>query len=113
MLDLAAFASSLPSVTPGVACAGTSLESRTFSVHDKAFLFVSPQVVRLKLGVSADEARGLGFVVGANGWVKIPVTELPRAAQMRKWIAESHASMVPAGKRDATRSRPRGGSRSR
>jgi hypothetical protein len=91
MVDVAAIARALPEVTEGIACAGTKLESRTFQVGKKTFLFVSAKDLRLKLVASADEARRLGFRVGANGWVTAGVDRLPTVAMLRRWIAESHA----------------------
>jgi hypothetical protein len=101
MTNLAAIALALPGVEQGVACAGTALESRTYRVGKKSFLFVSKDQARLKLEASAPEARKLGFVVGANGWVTLPVAALPPAAVVERWIAESHSSMSggPAGTR--------------
>lgn len=98
MADLTSIATSLPDVTTGIACAGTALESQTFTTNKKAFLFVSKKDVRLKLAASTAGAKKAGFDVGANGWVKIPLTELPAAAVLKKWIAESHALMAPATK---------------
>lgn len=104
MADLTAIAASLPNVTSGVACLGTALESKTFTTNKKAFLFVSKKDARLKLAASTAEAKAAGFDVGANGWVKIPLTGLPAAATLKKWIAESHALMTPAA-RKPTRTR--------
>ena len=98
MADLTAIAAALPDVTTGVACAGTALESQTFTTNGKAFLFVSKKDVRLKLAASTAAAKKAGFDVGANGWVRIPLTGLPAAAVLKKWIAESHALMAPAAK---------------
>ena len=105
MADLASLAAALPDVTRGVACAGTALESHTFNVNKKAFLFVSKKDVRLKLGESAAKAKSLGFEVGANGWVKIPLADLPVAAVLKKWVAESHALMAPTAKSGAAHKR--------
>lgn len=102
MIDLTAIATSLPDVASGVACAGTALESRTFTTNKKAFLFVSTKDVRLKLDASSAAAKKAGFDVGANGWVKLPLRELPAAATLKKWIAESHALMTPAAKATKT-----------
>lgn len=95
MTDLDRIARSLPEVEVGVACAGTSLESRTWNVGGKAFLFVSKKDVRLKLDVSADEARARGFAVGKNLWATLPLEWLPPERVLTKWIAESHAAMAP------------------
>ncbi|HEY8078429.1 MAG TPA: hypothetical protein VIF62_30075 [Labilithrix sp.] len=84
-------ASQLPDVEEGVACAGTALESRTYAAKKKTFLFVGKEHARLKLDASAKEAKKLGFAVGANGWVKIPLDEAPPKAVIERWVAESHA----------------------
>jgi len=99
MADLDAIARGLPDVEPGIACAGTALESRTYRTRKKAFLFVSKTQARLKLAASAPEAKRLGFAVGANGWVTLPLDGLPPAAVARKWVAESQA--LVAGRAEA------------
>lgn len=91
MADLSSIARSLGDVEQGIACAGTALESRTFTSGKKAFLFVSKEQARLKLAASAAEARALGFAVGSGGWATLPLDELPAAAVLRRWVAESHA----------------------
>jgi hypothetical protein len=97
MHPLAAIARSLPAVTEGVACAGTALESRTFQVHGRAFLFLSGKVARLKLAASATDAQRRGAEVGANGWTKLPLDALPPAAVCKRWIVESHALFAGSG----------------
>jgi hypothetical protein len=91
VIDLAALALALPGVTRGIACAGTALESRTFGVGKRAFLFVSAKEARLKLDASAADATAAGYPVGASGWVKLPLAQLPPIAVLRRWIAESRA----------------------
>lgn len=102
MQDLGAIAKALGDVGEGIACAGTALECRTFTVNGKTFLFVSGKEARLKLVESASEAQRLGFVVGANGWVKVPLDTLPGTNVVKRWIAESHAAM---GKPTAAKTR--------
>jgi hypothetical protein len=111
-MDLAKSAAALPGVTRGVACAGTALESLTFSVNNKSFLFVSKKDARLKLGESAAQARSMGFDVGANGWVKITLTDLPAASVVKKWLSESHGLMTAGASRQRVKP-PRGRSASR
>jgi len=111
MVNLATIARALPGVEQGIACAGTALESRTYQVKGKSFLFVSKQQARLKLAASAPEARKLGFAVGANGWVTLPLDGLPAAAVLERWVGESHALISGAGgrpraKRAGTKKRP-------
>lgn len=104
MVDLGAIARALPGVGEGTACAGTALESRTWTVNGKAFLFVAKKDARLKLTTSAAVAHTNGFAVGANGWVKLPLDELPPAATVKRWIAESHAAI--GGGKPARASKP-------
>jgi hypothetical protein len=102
VVNLGAIALALADVEQGIACAGTVLESRTYQVRKKSFLFVSKEQARLKLGASAPAAKELGFAVGASGWVALPLKALPAAAVLRRWITESHALVArPAGPRSA------------
>ena len=104
MVDLTKIALALPDVGRGVACAGTALESQTFTANGKAFLFVSKKDVRLKLGASVADAKAMGCAVGANGWVKLALDELPAAAVLKRWIAESHG-LVGAARPAASKKR--------
>ena len=97
MHALATIARRLPEVSEGLACAGTALESHTFQVGGKAFLFLSAKVARLKLGNSAAEAKECGCEVGANGWVKLALDTLPPAAVLKRWVAESHGLLGGRG----------------
>jgi predicted DNA-binding protein (MmcQ/YjbR family) len=104
MVSLATIALALPGAEQGIACAGTALESRTFQVKKKSFLFVSKGQARLKLDASASEARKLGFAVGANGWVTVPLDDLPPAVVIKRWIGESYSLVSRArGRSQATR----------
>lgn len=110
MADLDRIALSLPEVQTGVACAGTSLESRTFTIGGKTFLFVSSKDARLKLDASTEDARKRGFVVGANLWVTLPIASLPPERVLTKWVAESYGAVAskPAkasGKKPARKQR--------
>jgi hypothetical protein len=102
----------LPGVEEGVACEGTALESRTFKVNKKAFLFVRPASVMLKLEGSADEARRLAsqdsrYRIGAGGWVTVTpgAGKTPPVALMKRWIAESHRLFAVHGKTAAKKKR--------
>jgi len=94
---LRSIASRLPDVEQGIACKGTSLESVTWQVRKKAFLFVGPSAARLKLSESLAEAKRLaakqpGIEVGAGGWIKLALDEKgPPAAVLERWVGESHA----------------------
>ncbi len=99
-----------PGVEPGVACAGTAVETRTAKVGGRAFLFLRAQDARFKLGASAAEAAKAesGCKVGAGGWchVVLGTHETPTLRVMEAWIAESYALMAapPAAKpRTATK----------
>jgi hypothetical protein len=87
----------LPGTDEGIACAGTALESRTVRAGGKAFLFLGPKEIRLKLGESLTEARRLaakhpGSVkVGKGEWVSIGRGDLGAVplAVMTTWVKES------------------------
>jgi len=107
MTNLGSIALALPGVDEGIACAGTALESHTYRVNKKNFLFVSEKSARLKLSASSSEARRLGCEVGTNGWVKLALDALPPASVVRRWIVESHS--LAAGGSDAAGARARTG----
>ncbi|MBL8802144.1 MAG: hypothetical protein JNN27_09130 [Planctomycetes bacterium] len=91
MVNLGSIALEFADVVEGVACAGTALESRTYRVNKKNFLFLSAKLARFKLDASSAEAKRQGCEVGANGWVKLSLDALPPASVVRRWLAESHA----------------------
>jgi len=102
-----------PSATETIACKGTAIESRRFSVGSKAFLFVGPKNVMVKLGASQDEAERLAarepdrYRIGASGWATVTTGDdhaLPLPL-LRRWIDESH-DLVVAGKTSAKKKRP-------
>ncbi|MEQ1761169.1 MAG: hypothetical protein ABL986_22910 [Vicinamibacterales bacterium] len=95
----------LPGVSVGVACAGTTMEARTFSAGSKAFLFIGRKDARLKLSVSLRDADVLaarpdtGVKVGAHGWTTIAVqreSSIPQAT-LTQWVVESHSLVSGAG----------------
>ena len=100
------FALGLPGAEESVACAGTALEKRTVKASGKAFLFLGPKDLMLKLGASLQQARKLAqddperCKAGASGWVTIRFERgLPLSvARLRAWVGESHAllSKTPA-----------------
>lgn len=98
-------ASRIPGVVTGVACAGTALESRTFTIARKAFLFVGVKEARLKLLASLGEARKLAeqfpeaVRVGGVGWVTIALhatAGLPSPV-LARWVVESHELFAGTG----------------
>jgi hypothetical protein len=93
--EVARLATRHDGVTVGVACAGTAVESRTYRVGDKAFLFVGKRDLRFKLDGSVAAATAAGVDVGKGGWAKLSIESgrLPR--QLDAWIAESYQLMAP------------------
>lgn len=99
-------ANALSDVEEGIACAGTSLESKTFTVRGKAFLFIGPKNARLKLAQAAGEAKEWAAKpdsvvnVGTGGWVAIRFDDGVRPADsiLRKWVAESHTLFAGSAK---------------
>src|SRR5262245_44564218 len=69
-------ATKLAGVETGIACKGTALESTTYNVNGKAFLFVGPKDARLKR---------------AAGWTKIDLSAPPSDADVTAWVGESYA----------------------
>lgn len=117
-------AESFPEVTRGVACKGTKLESTTFGVKNKVFLFVrdqsDPVELRFKLAASASEAQKLSATdkrvsIGANNWAKLSFspTDPPALDLVQRWIGESYTAVVgtspvgtASGKAQATKAKP-------
>jgi hypothetical protein len=105
-------------VEESIACAGTALESSTYTAMKKAFLFVAAREtiyeLRLKLGASKAEASRLSakspdrFAIGATGWAKItfPKGEPGPRAILERWIDESHALFVPASSKAGPARKP-------
>jgi predicted DNA-binding protein (MmcQ/YjbR family) len=92
-----------PGTEEGVACEGTALEKRTVKVRGKAFLFLGPKDLMLKLVTSLDEVNAMAaneparYKVGAHGWVTIThddVATLPHAVIVN-WIQESYRLAAP------------------
>ncbi len=95
-----------PGVVEGVACQGTALESATFGVGKKVFLFVRKmdgiQELRLRLTESQAEARKLAsahpdsYAIGAQGWAKVMfgTDGTPSIALLERWIEESYRAVV-------------------
>lgn len=77
-----------PNVTLGVACKGTALESTTFEVNDKAFLF-------LRKTPAGYEAR----MKVAGTWIKHELVDGKLPAKLETQIAASYAAMAPKPKR--------------
>ncbi len=95
-----------PETSEGIACAGTSLESRTIKAGSKAFLFLRATEIRLKLEESLAEAKRIAkkdpkrFQVGAGGWVKAVLSDGgPPLELLKRWIDESYRLMAGTKKR--------------
>jgi predicted DNA-binding protein (MmcQ/YjbR family) len=102
LTSLKKLALSHPGVEEGIACAGTSLETLTFNVRGKSFLFVAAKddglQLRLKVAASLSEAQKLAkhdptrFEANKNGWVKLTYADdAPPADLLQRWIGESYA----------------------
>jgi predicted DNA-binding protein (MmcQ/YjbR family) len=89
-----------PGVTEDVACKGTALESTSYKLGGRAFLFVQRKsgalVLRLKLAASADAAVRAGGTAGAHGWVTLTVPASEPAAALQGWVHESRELVAGA-----------------
>ena len=87
----------------GIACTGTALEKRTIKTGNKAFLFLGPTDVMVKLGDSIAEAAQLAskepvmYRIGAHGWttIKFGSGTMPPVDRLIRWVEESHRLMAP------------------
>jgi hypothetical protein len=100
-----------PDVEQAIACRGTALESASFKVRGKAFLFLRPTTAMLKLGDSLAEATRLAVKepalckVGSGAWVTIALDgdNSINAKVLAGWVAESYSIMVtPKVRKKAT-----------
>lgn len=83
-----------PGVEEKVACRGTALESASFRVGGKAFLFLSPGKAMVKLDGSREEASEIAACkTGAGGWTTVDLAsdEAPATSLLVRWVAESRA----------------------
>ena len=85
-------------VEESLACKGTAIESASFKVRGKSFLFLRPATAMLKLESSKAQAQSLATrsphacKVGASGWTTLTFSE-PAAVNLKlaeKWVAESY-----------------------
>jgi len=114
MQVLRQFALKLPETEEGVACEGTTLESRTVRRKNKAFLFLRAADLRLKLAASLKEAAELAsqeparYAVGAHGWVLVKLDGASDPLEvLKRWIQESY-SLLGGDKSTSTRSNAAG-----
>ena len=88
-----------PGVEESVACKGTAVESSSFKVGGKAFLFLRSGTAMLKLEKSKSEAIELArrsphlCKTGSGGWTTVALTEPSELEPglLESWIAESYA----------------------
>ncbi|MBK7645051.1 MAG: hypothetical protein IPJ19_18725 [Planctomycetes bacterium] len=107
MSNPASIALALGDVEQGLSCAGTALECRSFLVKKQAFLFLSEEHLRLKLGRSVAQAKKRGVAVGAAGWIKLDLDDLPPQPMLKAWIAESYALFAGKDRAKAPASKPK------
>ena len=85
-------------VEEGIACKGSVIQSATFKVRGKAFLFLRPGRVMVKLEASRAEAVKHAakspdrYKIGAGGWATVTYTESRDVSlpMLRRWIEESY-----------------------
>jgi hypothetical protein len=112
--SLAKVAAALPRVEQGIACEGTAVESRTFKIRGKAFLFLRRGNAMVKLEQSITEANDLGksgdtlVRAGAGGWTTIKWDDTHPApmAAMKRWIRESYELQAGAEDRSKPKKKP-------
>jgi hypothetical protein len=100
----------LPDVEQGIACAGTVIESRTYKIGGKAFLFLGPKVARFKLIDSAKEMaarakkEGTRYSIGAGGWAALTLDgKSPVKGDLEKWVGESYRALGGGGGKPAAK----------
>jgi hypothetical protein len=88
-----------PNIEEGLACKGTVIESATFEVQGKAFLFLRPEKAMLRLDRSHGEAATLAakkpacYKVGSGGWITISLSS-PNDLSMKvlsSWVAKRYS----------------------
>jgi len=101
---LAAHASKLAGAEEGVSCKGTAAESRTYQLKKRAFVFLRPVAMMVKLGESIPASVELAkedpktYQAGASGWttIKFQTDAKLSAKLLSSWIDESHALFTEA-----------------
>ena len=92
-------------VEESVACRGTPIESATFKVGGRAFLFLKSGRVMVRLDRSLAEASKLAgkkpgaFKVGSGGWTTVTYEDPSHIPikTLEKWIGESYRVLAGAG----------------
>jgi len=94
-----------PDVDESVACRGTPIESATFKIGGRAFLFLRSGRVMVRLDRSQGEAAGLAqkkperYKIGSGGWATVTFED-PKDVSIRlleKWISESYGVLASGG----------------
>jgi hypothetical protein len=93
----------LAETSEGVACKGMVLETPTVQVRGKAFVFLDPKAVRMKLSDSIPEATRLAakdparYRVGSGGWTTVSIADGDAEAMacLERWMVESHRLLAP------------------
>jgi hypothetical protein len=104
-----------PNTEQSLACRGTVVESATVKVEGKAFLFVRPIHVMMKVDAATAEATRMAaaeperYIVGKGGWITIKLKlgePTPPLPLLERWIAESYRLQVGKAAKEKT---PAGG----
>jgi hypothetical protein len=94
-----------PDVEESVACKGTPIESATFKIGGRAFLFLRSGRVMVRLDRSQEEAAGLAqkkperYKIGSGGWATVTF-EGPKDVSIRlleRWVSESYGVLASGG----------------
>ena|ERR1700686_1964339 len=89
----------LPDTEESLACKGTVVESATVKVGGRAFLFVRPVHVMMKVDAAMAEVTRMAakeperYIAGKGGWVTIklkPGEPTPPLPMLERWIGESY-----------------------
>ncbi len=96
--NLRKVALSCPNTEETLSCKGTAIESATFKIKSKSFIFVRPGNVMVKLDTSLEEAGKLAkenpksLKVGKGGWTTItaPGSKEVPLSLLKKWTKESY-----------------------
>lgn len=88
-----------PNTEESLACKGTVIESATVKVGGRAFLFVRPIHIMMKVDAAMAEVNKMAakeperFIAGKGGWVTIklkPGQPVPPLPMLERWIDESY-----------------------
>lgn len=88
-----------PDAEENLACKGTVVESATVKVGGRAFLFVRPIHVMLKVDAAMAEVTKMAakeperYIPGKGGWITIklkPGEPTPPLPMLERWIGESY-----------------------